>query len=72
MKIFNLILGKDAIRPFITDLPETIYKESNIEVDIIFTICSLVSIAWNLYVMMERGVEMVREGQKGSEGARRS
>lgn len=38
------ILGRDAIQPFIVDLPSKIYTESNIEVNAMFTFCSAVSI----------------------------
>lgn len=42
-----LIIGKDAIRPFIVDEPSKIYEESDINVDAMFTLAESVrKIIW--------------------------
>lgn len=39
------ILERNAVSPFIVDLPSKIYNESTINMDAMFTYCSAVSIA---------------------------
>lgn len=38
----HFVIGKDAVRPFIVDLPSKIYDESEIDVDVMFSQCSAV------------------------------
>lgn len=40
----NFILERNAVLPFIVDLPSKIYNESTINMDVMFTFCSAVSI----------------------------
>lgn len=42
-KLFNLNLGKDAVRPFIVDYPEQINAQTIIDKDMLFTMNSIVS-----------------------------
>lgn len=36
------VIGKDAVRPFIVDLPNKMYEETKTDVDVMFSFCSAV------------------------------
>lgn len=40
---YNSILGPDAIRPFMTKEPQELYKDAEIDVDIMTSVTNMVS-----------------------------